>query len=248
MDQEGNGGLLQGESPLGGSDYPGDFFGENGGEEIPLGESARPLGDPEGIGPGGEILTEDFDGWPLCQEPTCQARIEEYSGSGRRPKYHPNHRPSVMGKPPKKPRGSSSVSTGQSDKSLDAKLKKIALDFAENIALVGILVTPLLPTTGYIISRDATDTATAVVKMARNNPAVLAALMKASQIGPGVMLGRTIITIGVAVAVDTNRVTPDSQISTMLGVAAVWQEVHGEQGKMGPANGWVTPPPPARII
>lgn len=246
MDDGGNLGILQ-EQPIEGAEYPGDFFGEYGGEEIALGEGIGPLDASEGIGPGGSILTEDETGWPICQEPTCQTRIEEYSGHGRRPKYHPDHRPSVMGKSPKKSRGSGQVGTQSSDKSLDTKLKKIAIDLAENIALVGILVTPLLPTTGYIISRDAEATATAVVKMARNNPAVLAALMKASQIGPGVMLGRTIVTIGVAVAVDTNRITPDSQISAMLGVAAVWQEVHGEQGKMGPAS-YMVPPPPARII
>lgn len=236
--EAGNSGLLEGE-PIEGAEYPGDFFGEFGGEEIPIGESARALDDAPAV-----IPKTDDDGWPLCQ--TCGERIEEWSGGrGRKPKYHPEHRPSVMGKTSGATGGKSR--TVSSDKSLDAKLKKIAIDFAENIALVGILVTPLLPTTGYIISRDATDTATAIVKMARNNPAVLAALMKASQIGPGVMLGRTIVTIGVAVAVDTNRITPDSQISTVLGVAAIWQEVHGDQGKMGPAT-YMVPPPPARII
>lgn len=223
MDDGSDLGLLQGESSGGFLDYL-DNVEDPGETQEHNRDNLRPL---------------DDDGWPLCLE--CGERIEEYSGSGRRPKYHPEHRPSVMGKATGKPRATRS---GTTDKSLDAKLKKVASDLADNIALTGALLTPVLPLTGTIMARDAEDTANGIVKIARNNPKMLAAIIKANQISPGVTIAKSLITLGVAAMVDTKRIDERSQLSIMLGVFAVAEELAGTRGE--PIV--VTPPPASRII
>ena len=155
-----------------------------------------------------------------------------YGGRGRKPKYCDEHKPSRA------------KGTGTRRSSLDKQLAQLADDFADNIRLVGMLVTPLLPVTGHVIATDADKTAQATIQLAKNNPKILLALQKASQIGPGVAFGRALLTIGVAVAVDTQRLAPDNQAAMMLGVTAVWQTIHGENTANAPS----VPPPPAAFI
>lgn len=193
-------------------------------EESPLAEPSDPrFLDPE---------------WPRCQY--CGEPIEDWKGSGRRPKFHAEHRPSVMEKG-----GSSRTSSEKgSEKALNASLKRLSAELGENIRLIGAIATPAVPITGFIVMRDADQCASAVVKLARNNPAILKALEKASQVGPGVALGKFFLTIGVAMAVDTQRLIPDSQLAVALGITAVVNEM----ASSGAEPVFMAPPPVAQYV
>lgn len=182
---------------------PDGYFSENGIVLI-----------PEEVGPGMDSPRVGEDLW--CQYPGCVNSLT-YGGRGRKPKFCDEH---------KKSGGSKSVSPS-GDKSLDAKMKRIAAGLSENIQIAGTLTTAVLPCTGYIILRDSDRVANETVKLAAKNPKMLAALEKANQIAPGVFLGKFMVTVGFAVAVDTQRIDPDQQAATLLGVTAIYQQLHG---------------------
>lgn len=182
----------------------------------------------EEIGPGLDTsrVTDEI----LCQYPGCVNTLT-YSGRGRKPKFCEEHK--------KASGGGKSASSG--DKSLDARLKRVSAGLAENIQLVGALATPILPVTGHLILRDSERVASETVKLARNNPKMIAALEKANAIGPGVFLGRFMLTVGVAIAVDTQRIEPDTTLSMMMGVAAIYEKLHGNIADNG--ESYVEPAP-----
>lgn len=146
-----------------------------------------------------------------------------YGGRGRKPKYCAEHKPSA-----RKTTGTTSTPRG---KSLSKQLEGIREEFSDNIRLVGALITPALPVTGRVILTDADLVADSVVKLARNNPKVLLALQRASQVGPGVVFARSLVTIGIAVAVDTKRLEPDSQLAFMMGIAAHYDAIYGDENR-----------------
>lgn len=199
------------------------FFSRFGGDELPAYEEEEvSLSNPD----GGLDLARPDDGYAdhcgVC------GRGLEYGGRGKHPSYcrvnieGVDHNPKTAGK-------GTRASAGGSTKGLDAKLKRVSADLAENISLVGAMASMALPVTGAVIMMDAEKTANGIVGLAKGNPKMLAALMKANQIGPGVAVGRALLVVGVAVMVDTQRIEPKSQVSTLLGVAAIWEKINGEQ-------------------
>lgn len=201
---------------------PEGFFSRFGGDELPAEEGPEvDFSDND----RGLDLTRPDDGYDdHCG--VCGTGLP-YSGRGRHPKYcrvdieGVDHNPKTAGK--------TTRATGSSPKGLDAKLKRVSADLAENISLLGAMASMALPVTGAVIMLDAEKTANGIVALAKGNPKMLQALMKANQIGPGVAVGRALMVVGVAVMVDTQRIEPTSQVSTLLGVAAVWEKIHGEQ-------------------
>lgn len=175
--------------------------------------------DPGSLVPGDELACE----FPGCGKPLY------YSGRGRKPKFCDEHKPSR------------SRASAPREKSLDARMRRISAGLAENIVMVGALVMPIAPVTSGVVVRDAEHVASEIVKLAKGKPKVLDALERASAIGPGVAVGRFALTVGIAAAVDFERIQADSQISQLLGVFSIWQSIHDPENQPQPR----TPPPPA---
>lgn len=205
------------------SGTPEGFFSRFGGDELPA-EEGPEVDLPDNY--GGLDLDRPDDGYAdhcgVC------GRGLEYGGRGKHPSYCRVNIEGVDHNPKTASKGTR-ASSGGSTKGLDAKLKRVSADLAENISLIGAMASMALPVTGAVIMMDAEKTANGIVGLAKGNPKMLAALMKANQIGPGVAVGRALLVVGVAVMVDTQRIEPTSQVSTLLGVAAVWEKIHGEQ-------------------
>lgn len=199
------------------------FFSRFGGTELPAEQEEEIYLSDHNGGLASEVDRPDDGYADHCG--VC-GRGLEYGGRGKHPSYcrvnveGVDHNPKTAGK--------TRASSGTSVKGLDAKLKRVSADLAENISLIGAMASMALPVTGAVIMMDAEKTANGIVGIAKGNPKMLAALMKANQIGPSVAVGRALMVIGVAVMVDTQRIEPTSQISTLLGVASVWEKVHGE--------------------
>lgn len=203
-------------------DFDSESFGVPAAEEISLGNHDGTLdpGNPD---------------WPRCQ--VCDIQIPTWHPGkrGRKPRFCDDHK---SGAPKSRASGGSAT---VSEKGLDAKLKRISADLAENVRLVGAVTSPALPVTGFIVLRDADQLASATVKLARNNPKILAALQRASQVGPGIAVGRFLATMGTAIAVDTQRIDPRAALPAFLGVTAVWEEILLKSGEN--PNVYEVPPP-----
>lgn len=120
-------------------------------------------------------------------------------------------------------------------KHLDLRLRRIAAGVEENINLLGAGLLFVMPTTGTIICRDSEAISQNIVKLCQKHPKLVEALEAANQAAPGLMLGKSLATIGVAAMVDMNRINQEEvikgnvQLANMLGVAKVFKELHTMQ-------------------
>lgn len=89
----------------------------------------------------------------------------------------------------------------------------------------GFLVGLPLPVTGYYVCQQSDEFTKAVVELAASRPEWVAALENIAKLEPGLIIGRTAIGIGGAMAVDRRRVSPDSPFMRFLGVYNAWQKL-----------------------
>jgi hypothetical protein len=126
-------------------------------------------------------------------------------------------------------------------KKLESLQKRLSGEMFQAGAMIGFA----LPTTGYYIGQESNDFTTAIVQLASSRAEWLEALEHLANIQPGIVVGRTAIGIGAAVAVDRGRVEPDKKFLMALGVTAAYNAVHNPEMKMEPGNNYA--PPPAKF-
>lgn len=112
----------------------------------------------------------------------------------------------------------------------NSRLAHIAQGLSHNIALAGIGVSYVAPTAGFVVCDGADFAGKAIVELAKDRPAVLAALETAAKIGPGVELFKWIVTVGIAFAIDFGRIPPDQILAQFLGVTDAYQKTHSANG------------------
>lgn len=89
----------------------------------------------------------------------------------------------------------------------------------------GFLVGLPLPVTGYYVCQESDSFTKAVVELAATRPEWINALENIARLEPGLIIGRTAIGIGGAMAVDRRRASPDSPFMRFLGVYNAWQKL-----------------------
>lgn len=134
------------------------------------------------------------------------------------------------------PRGTGTRRTGSRNKVLVDELLVGWAGFSTAFAMT-------LPTVSAVMLTRGEQTMTALVGIAGNNPRMLAALKKASKVGPAMELGRTVAEILVAASLDSGRMPPEHPMAILLGVADLYRQVHPDMPVPGgpsspPGNGF----------
>jgi hypothetical protein len=123
-------------------------------------------------------------------------------------------------------------------KRLDGLQKRLSSEMFQAGAMVGFG----LPVTGYYICNESDAFTKAVVQLASSRKEWVEALEHIADIQPGIVVGRTVVGIGAAVAVDRQRIEPDRAFLKFLGVTAAWAAVKNPDLKTEPGNAYEPPP------
>jgi hypothetical protein len=111
-----------------------------------------------------------------------------------------------------------------SNKKLEALHEKLSSEMFQAGALIGMGV----PTTGYYICQESSNFTGAVIQLAARRPEWIDALEHIADVQPGITVGRTVIGIGAALAVDRGRANPEKAFMKFLGVYSAYQAVNNE--------------------
>lgn len=120
----------------------------------------------------------------------------------------------------------------------------------------GTVIGLAMPATGYYIAQESDQFCGAITRLASKDPRYLEALENLASIGPGVIIGRTVIGIGCAIGTDRYHrsdgergIDPAKRVAMLLGVSQAYYEVYGEDGMQDAASnaGFAAPPPAARF-
>jgi hypothetical protein len=136
-----------------------------------------------------------------------------------------------------------------SDKRLSALQEKLSGEMFSAGAMIGLG----LPVTGYYVCQESDNFTNAIVTLASRNAHWVAALENIALIGPGLIIGRTVLGIGAAMAADRyyrkdgeSGLDPNSRSALFLGVASAYWAVHppgGGENNGSVPHGSFQPPP-----
>jgi hypothetical protein len=121
---------------------------------------------------------------------------------------------------------------------MDMLQEKLSSEMFQAGALIGMGV----PTTGYYICQESDSFTKAVIQLAAKRPEWIDALEHIADVQPGITVGRTVIGIGAALAVDRGRADPEKTFMKFLGVYSAYKAV---ESNAAPAEGSAYVPPPA---
>jgi hypothetical protein len=124
-----------------------------------------------------------------------------------------------------------------SSKKLDTLQLKLSSEMFQAGALIGMGV----PTTGYYICQESDSFTKAVISLASKRPEWIDALEHIADVQPGITVGRTVIGIGAALAVDRGRANPEKAFMKFLGVYSAWRAVQNPDAKVE-GSGYKPPP------
>jgi hypothetical protein len=134
-----------------------------------------------------------------------------------------------------------------SDKRLQSLQQKLSTEMFSAGAMIGLGV----PVTGYYICQESENFTTAVCQLASHRTEWVTALENIALLGPGLIVGRTALGMGAALAADRYYRTggetgldPTRQVAMFLGVSAAYYAVHPPEGKNNAAKGSGFAPPP----
>jgi hypothetical protein len=124
---------------------------------------------------------------------------------------------------------------------LDLLQKKLSTE----LFTIGTMSGLAFPTTGYYICQESDAFTRAVVELGSKRPEWIEALEHIADIQPGIVVGRTCLGVGVAFAVDRQRVDPETnRFAMLLGVRNAWEAVQSQRPP-GIEEGNAYSPPPA---
>lgn len=116
--------------------------------------------------------------------------------------------------------------------------EQLAADLCDPLAKVGLALSFTLPTAAGVIMERGEKTAAALVAIASGHPKMLAALQRASKVGPAADLVETGLMVAIAVMMDTGNMPPEHPIGQITGVGGLYFAVRGGKPPDEP------PPPP----
>ncbi len=103
---------------------------------------------------------------------------------------------------------------------------KLAAELVDPIAKIAMGMAFTSPTAASVLITRGENTATALVAIAEKHPRMLAALQKASQIGPASDLVQTAVMLIIAVQVDLGRIDPQHPLAGVTGVTDLYAQSH----------------------
>lgn len=123
------------------------------------------------------------------------------------------------------------------------KLSALQAKLSKEMFSAGAMIGMGLHTTGLYICQESDSFTSAVIELASTRPEWIDALENVANLQPGLVIGRTALGIGAAVAVDRGRLDPEKQFVKFLGVYQAWAR-HAKQESNGKVEGSAYVPPP----
>lgn len=139
------------------------------------------------------------------------------------------------GRPRGRPRGPGKAK-------LDSLQKRLSSEMFQAGAMVGFG----LPVTGMYVCQESDAFTKAVVQLASHRAEWLEALEHLADIQPGIVIGRTVVGIGAAIAVDRERIPPERKFLQFLGVTSAWLKI--QEHVNTPEEGNAYQPPPSKFV
>lgn len=131
----------------------------------------------------------------------------------------------------------------------EKRLNTLRSELSKQMFQSGAIIGLGLPVTGYYISSESDNFCNAIVTLAAKKSDWIEALEHIADIGPGIVVGRTVLGIGCAMGVDryhrTNGesgISPGKRAAMFLGVAAAYNEVHPDENNATPSGVFIPPP------
>ncbi|MGH9207783.1 MAG: hypothetical protein ACRD1G_14715 [Acidimicrobiales bacterium] len=123
------------------------------------------------------------------------------------------------------------------------KLQQLQQKLSGEMFQAGAMIGMGLNVTGYYICQESDQFTKAAVSLASHRPEWIEALEHLADLGPGITVGKTVLGIGAALAVDRGKADPEKKFMQFLGVHSAWKAV--TSGASGPEEGNAYRPPPA---
>lgn len=145
-------------------------------------------------------------------------------------------------------RGTARTGTGTrrrrsaSSKKLETLQAKLSSEMFQAGAMIGMG----LHVTGYYICSESDSFTKAVVQLAARRPEWIDALEHLADVQPGITVGRTVMGIGAAMAVDRGKANPEKNFMKFLGVYGAWKAVTDGAPEAEGSN--YTPPPATSFV
>lgn len=156
--------------------------------------------------------------------------------------------------PPATSRGKGTAKRRASRPRVPKRVSDLNDALARQMFQAGTIIGLAMPVTGFYVAQESAGFAEAITRLAAKDARYLEALESLASVGPGVMIGRTVLGIGCAMGVDRwsksegmRGFSPDSRAAMLLGVTRAYAEVHGD-GQAGAAAPGFTPPPAAVFV
>jgi len=112
------------------------------------------------------------------------------------------------------------------------RLDSLQQKLSQQMFMAGTMIGLAVPVTGYYACQESDTFTKAVIALAAKRPEWIEALEHVADVQPGIIVGRTCIGLGAALAVDRGRADPDKRFMAFLGVTAAYHAVNSEGGEV----------------
>lgn len=134
-----------------------------------------------------------------------------------------------------------------SNAELDAQLKKVQVQLADDVMLFSMALGTFFPVTGYYMMTNSDAFTTAALQLGRNNPRIMRVAHRLATIAPVYQIGRYAGGIFTSFQVDQQKHDPHSRVAMHLGVSdaydAVYSNTNVNSTPSGPVNSMFNGPP-----
>lgn len=124
------------------------------------------------------------------------------------------------------------------------RLESLQVKLSQEMFQAGAMIGMGLPVTGYYTCQESDTFTKALVQLASRRVEWVEALENLAMIQPGIVIGRTAVGLGAALAVDRGRTDPEKPVMKFLGVYSAWKEVQNPDER---SEGNVYVPPPSKF-
>jgi hypothetical protein len=123
------------------------------------------------------------------------------------------------------------------------RLENLQSRLSKEMFQAGTMIGFGVPVTGLYICQESDAFTKAVVELAGHRPEWIEALEHIADIQPGIVVGRTIVGVGAAIAVDRKRIDPEqNQFIRFLGVYSAYKRLKDKIPEGEEGNAYRPPP------
>lgn len=155
----------------------------------------------------------------------------------------------VLPRQPSTSRTGRSTGTRRGGRPAVKRLNTLKDNLSAQMFQMGMMTGMALPVTGYYIAQESDQFCDAMIKLASKKTEWIEALEQVANIGPGIIVGRTVLGTACALGVDRwhktegqSGVNPDKRAAMFLGVSAAYHAVYDREENASDTTVYVPPP------